>query len=152
MKIWLAVVAVCAAFACGMGASPRSTAQQSDPPSSSPALQLTVTLTELSQGPTLTDLPEHLAIAASKLPMAGESIVVSWQALDGDPTATPRQGSGSLAIAADGLAATITLDSGAPSPSSSLTMSGTVAARSVSGSFVDRLFSARAGKFTAEIQ
>jgi hypothetical protein len=152
MRTWLGVMAVGTSFACQMGASPQDSAQRNDPHSPSSAIQLAVTLTELSQGLTPAGIPEQFAIAASRLPSAAESVDVTWEALDGDPTADLRQGSGSLTAAADGIAISIVLNAAGRPPTAAWAMTGTFAGGTMGGSFLDRLFSPRAGKFTAEIQ
>jgi hypothetical protein len=148
MTRWLAAVALGTALACQTGASSQgANATLLDDPA---ARRLMVTLIELSVGPTPVGLPEHFTVATRALPNAGDSVEVAWQALDGDPTAEPRQGSGSLTLASDGGTVTIALGADAQAPGVALTMTGTFGAPSFAGSFIDRLFSPRAGKFTAE--
>jgi hypothetical protein len=151
MKRGLSVVTVAAAFAC-LGPSAEDAATQQNNPRAPSAIELTVTLIELSEAPTLVGIPERFAIDAPRLPAAGESVTLTWRALDGDPAAEPRQGSGSLAITADGAGLSIALDANAQPSTATLTMTGTIAGGSAGGSFIDRLFSPRAGKFTADIQ
>ncbi|MFL5425195.1 MAG: hypothetical protein ACJ783_09160 [Myxococcales bacterium] len=116
----------------------------------SPAVELTVHLVELTEGPGPTGLPMNLAIKVPGLPGSGERVDVVWNALDG--AAAPREGSGTIEIDADGRRATVKLSAPDRAANSVLTLSGSIAGANLAGKFTDRLFSPRAGRFDARIR
>ena len=134
--------------ACQPGSQDVSAVSQGAPSSAS-AIQLNVQLHVLSENPTPVGLPVSLVISAPSLPRAGERVTVTWRAADGD--VGPREGSGSLALDQDNqLVATLT----APGRASTevLTLSGTNVDGTVRGTFGDRLFFRRAGRFEGQVR
>ena len=125
-------------------------------PSAEPTLQasrpveLSITLTELTQRPTPAGLPNRFQISSPRMAV-GQATAITWRSLDGDPQKAPRSGSGILEMV-DGRTIKITLKAvdGADQPA--LVLDGTLEGMQAHGSFTDRLFYARTGSFLAEIQ
>lgn len=134
--------------ACQAGPQEVSAVSQGGPSSS--AIKLTVNLVELSENPTPVGLPMSLVIDAPRLPrVQDERVAVTWRAADGE--AGPRDGSGSLEMDPQGrLLATLTASGRASTEV--LTLSGTESAGTVRGTFSDRLFFRRAGRFEGQIR
>ena len=141
----LALAALTAA--CQAGSTDVSAASQGAPSSS--AIQLTLHLVELSENPTPVGLPATLLVTAPKLPRAGERVVITWSALDG--SAPPREGSGSIEVESQGGPMLIELTAAGRAPTEVLMLSGTNSAGAVRGTFSDRLFFRRAGRFEGQI-
>jgi len=125
-------------------------------PSAEPTLQtlrpveLTVTLTQLTQRPTPTGLPNRFQISSPRMAV-GQKTAITWRSLDGDPQKAPRTGSGILEMV-DGQTIKMTLSAADGADQPALVLEGTLDSTQARGSFTDRLFYARAGSFVAEIQ
>jgi hypothetical protein len=108
-----------------------------------------VHLVELSENPTPVGLPTSLVINAPHLPRAGEHVAVTWRAADGQ--AGPREGSGLLEIDPQQNKIIVTLTAPGRAPTDVLTLSGANSGGTVLGTFSDRLFFRRAGRFEGQI-
>jgi hypothetical protein len=124
-------------------------AQASPRPSPEPVsgTRIRVTLETLSSGMTPVGLPTTLEITVPALPARGNTVTGIWRALDGDVPEMPRGGAASIRLDQDGEKMTITLGAGARPSGGALTLTGTLTGNSVHGSFSDRLFFRRAGRF-----
>jgi len=112
-------------------------------------VELTVTLTQLTQRPTPAGLPSRFEITSSRIPEPGQKTDITWRALDGDKT--PRSGSGVLELI-DAHTIRITLKAGDSADQPTLVLDGSLDGTHAGGSFTDHLFYTRGGSFIAEIQ
>ncbi len=125
-------------------------------PSAEPTLQasrpveLSITLTELTQRPTPAGLPNRFQISSPRMAV-GQKTAITWRSLDGDPQKTPRAGSGFVELV-DARTIKMTLIAVDGADQLALVLEGTLDGMQARGSFTDRLFYARAGSFLAEIQ
>jgi hypothetical protein len=133
--------------ACQPGSQDVSAVSQGVPSS---AMQLNVQLLVLSENPTPAGLPVSLVIATPRLPRVGERVAVTWRAVDGD--AGPREGSGYLEIDPQDNRLVATLTAPGRASTEVLTLSGTATGGTLSGTFSDRLFFRRAGRFEGQIR
>ena len=117
-----------------------------------PPFRLTVQLVELTQNPTPVGLPTSFAVDAPGLPRPGGRVDVTWRALDGEATTEPRTGSGFLEVAASAANVIVTLTAPRRASGEVLVLSGAMTEGAVHGTFSDRLFSARAGRFDGQMQ
>jgi hypothetical protein len=81
----------------------------------------------------------------------GQKIAITWRALDGDAQKEPRTGVGTLELT-DARTINLVLRASDRSDSPSLELGGVLDGTQVRGSFSDRLFYARAGSFTGDVQ